>query len=61
MIDAAIAALGAHEERVEPGPTSTVVRGELGEVLASLADAVRAATESGAVLVATVANACPLA
>ncbi|HUY48323.1 MAG TPA: YkoF family thiamine/hydroxymethylpyrimidine-binding protein [Streptosporangiaceae bacterium] len=59
-IDVARAALLEHGLVLEPGPMSTLVRGQLDDVFAGLADAFRAASDGGVVLVATVSNACPV-
>jgi uncharacterized protein YqgV (UPF0045/DUF77 family) len=54
-------ALGRHAVVVEPGPMSTVVRGESRAVFAALEAAFASATEFGhAVMTITVSNACPV-
>lgn len=60
-IDEALRMFRAHDLEVEPGPMSTVVRGDDEAVFDGLRDAIRsAATQGGFVMIATLSNACPL-
>ena len=58
-VDAFLSALGAHQVKVDIGPASTAVVGELGEVFSGLRDGFVAADEIGeCVLVLKLSNAC---
>lgn len=60
-IHAVLKAFKRHDVEVQPGPMSTLLWGNSGQVFAALQDAFRKAASQGQVVMTmTVSNACPL-
>ncbi len=60
-VEAAIAGFRRHPVTVWEGPMSTMLAGELDDVLAAVRDAFASAAETGeAVMVVTLSNGCPV-